>query len=92
MLVSWTSGSILFAAGEERTLWYYWGTRDLPVWKGPQVAIPGPPMINGGAFVATAQGSRSVASEFEQAMQYLVTIKNLSAGAGKFSLYGGGLT
>ena len=89
--MSWRAGPILLATGEERTISYWWGARETPEWHGPQVAVPGPSMSGGGAgLVATAQGSRNVGSDFDQTMQYLVTIKNHGA-AGSFYLHGGGL-
>jgi hypothetical protein len=87
--VSWTAGPVLFASGEERTLNYYWGTPELPEWRGPQIAFPHPSKW-GGAFVATAQGSQQEGPESDE-IRYLVTIKNFG-GAGTFTLYGGGLT
>ena len=87
--MSWTAGPVLFAAGEERTLYYYWGTANLPQWRGPQIGFPQPARW-GSSFVATPQGSEQAGSEADE-MRYLVTIKNRGS-AGKVMLCGGGLT
>jgi hypothetical protein len=91
--VSWTRGPFVFAAGQEKTLRYWFpGRGRIPEWRGPQVAVPDPNMLPGGTFVATAQGSQNAGQhEHDPEMKYPVTIKN-RGGAGKFTLYGGGLT
>jgi hypothetical protein len=91
--VSWIGRTYHFAAGQEKTLRYWFaGEGEIPEWRGPQMAVPGPSMPRGGNFVATAQGSRNVGPEHDPVIEYLVTIKNRSGGAAKFTLYGGRLT
>jgi hypothetical protein len=88
--MSWTLGPYYLAAGQETTLSYFWGD-PIPIYRGPQVAIPGPSLPQGGNFVATAQGVRNVGTAHDQAIKYVVTIKNRGA-SGNFTLHGGGLT
>jgi hypothetical protein len=91
--MSWTLGPYFFAAGQEKTLKYsFLAGGEIPEWRGPMVAVPGPTMPRGGNFVATAQGSRNVGPEHDPAIEYLVTIKNRSGGSAKFTLYIGRIT
>jgi len=87
-----TKGPYIFAGGHEQTIRYWFpGGGEIPEWRGPRVAVPGPNMPPGGTFVATAQGSQNAGHGHEPEMKYLVTIKNRGA-SGKFTLYIGGLT
>jgi hypothetical protein len=91
--VGWTKGPFVLDAGQEETIEYWFpDALGMGEWRGPQVALPGPEMVVGGKFVATAQGSHNAGEHGGDVdMRYVVTIKNLD-GAGAFMLIGGGLT
>lgn len=89
--MAFTHGPFTLAGGAEEWFQYWWGPDAAPVYAGPKVANPGPPLPAGGSFVATAQGVRNLGTGVDQRTQYLVRIRNLG-GTGTFYLRGGDLT
>jgi hypothetical protein len=89
--MSWSVGTFVLSAYDERTLYYYWGTEEAGLDRGPQVALPGTPLPQNGALLAIAQGIRNTGNKVDQRILYLVTVKNIGV-SGSFFLRGGGLS